>query len=54
MRGARAAILRLLPALAPPGCIRTTGPVAGSMRVKVPLGTSLGPGDTVLFGERWL
>jgi polysaccharide export outer membrane protein len=26
---------------------------AGSMRVVVPLGTSLGPGDTVLVGERW-
>jgi polysaccharide export outer membrane protein len=25
----------------------------GSMRVVVPLGTSLGPGDTVLVGERW-
>ena len=26
---------------------------AGSMRVVVPLGTALGPGDTVLVGERW-
>jgi polysaccharide export outer membrane protein len=26
---------------------------SGSMRVVVPLGTSLGPGDTVLVGERW-
>ena len=26
---------------------------SGSMRVEVPLGTSLGPGDTVLVGERW-
>ena len=25
----------------------------GSMRVVVPLGTPLGPGDTVLVGERW-
>ena len=25
----------------------------GSMRVVVPLGTALGPGDTVLVGERW-
>jgi polysaccharide export outer membrane protein len=24
-----------------------------SMRVVVPLGTPLGPGDTVLVGERW-
>ena len=26
---------------------------SGSMRIVVPLGTSLGPGDTVLVGERW-
>jgi polysaccharide export outer membrane protein len=26
---------------------------SGSMRVEVPLGTALGPGDTVLVGERW-
>jgi polysaccharide biosynthesis/export protein len=26
---------------------------SGSMRVVVPLGTALGPGDTVLVGERW-
>jgi polysaccharide biosynthesis/export protein len=26
---------------------------AGSSRIVVPLGTSLGPGDTVLVGERW-
>jgi polysaccharide export outer membrane protein len=26
---------------------------SGSMRVTVPLGTALGPGDTVLVGERW-
>ena len=26
---------------------------SGSMRVVVPLGTPLGPGDTVLVGERW-
>ena len=26
---------------------------AGSMRVVVPLGTALSPGDTVLVGERW-
>ena len=26
---------------------------AGSMRVVVPLGTAIGPGDTVLVGERW-
>jgi polysaccharide biosynthesis/export protein len=26
---------------------------AGSSRVVVPLGTALGPGDTVLVGERW-
>jgi polysaccharide biosynthesis/export protein len=26
---------------------------SGSMRVEVPLGTSLSPGDTVLVGERW-
>jgi polysaccharide export outer membrane protein len=26
---------------------------SGSMRVAVPLGTALGPGDTVLVGERW-
>jgi polysaccharide export outer membrane protein len=26
---------------------------SGSMRVVVPLGTSLSPGDTVLVGERW-
>ena len=26
---------------------------SGSMRVMVPLGTSLSPGDTVLVGERW-
>jgi polysaccharide export outer membrane protein len=26
---------------------------SGSMRVVVPLGTSIGPGDTVLVGERW-
>jgi hypothetical protein len=23
------------------------------MRAEVPLGTALGPGDTVLVGERW-
>ena len=27
--------------------------VSGSMRVVVPLGTALSPGDTVLVGERW-
>jgi polysaccharide export outer membrane protein len=26
---------------------------AGSTRAVVPLGTSVGPGDTVLVGERW-
>jgi hypothetical protein len=26
---------------------------AASMRAVVPLGTALGPGDTVLVGERW-
>ncbi len=26
---------------------------SGSMRVAVPLGTGLSPGDTVLIGERW-
>ena len=26
---------------------------SGSMRVEVPLGTSVSPGDTVLVGERW-
>ena len=26
---------------------------AGSMRLVVPLGTAIGPGDTVLVGERW-
>jgi polysaccharide export outer membrane protein len=26
---------------------------AGAMRVVVPLGTAIGPGDTVLVGERW-
>jgi polysaccharide export outer membrane protein len=26
---------------------------SGSMRVVVPLGTAVGPGDTVLVGERW-
>jgi polysaccharide biosynthesis/export protein len=26
---------------------------SGSMRIVVPLGTALGPGDTVLVGERW-
>ncbi len=26
---------------------------AGSVRVVVPLGTPVGPGDTVLVGERW-
>ena len=26
---------------------------SGSMRVVVPLGTGLSPGDTVLVGERW-
>jgi polysaccharide export outer membrane protein len=26
---------------------------SGPARVMVPLGTSLGPGDTVLVGERW-
>jgi len=26
---------------------------SGSMRVAVPLGTAVGPGDTVLVGERW-
>jgi polysaccharide export outer membrane protein len=26
---------------------------SGSMRVVVPLGTPLSPGDTVLVGERW-
>jgi polysaccharide export outer membrane protein len=26
---------------------------SGSMRVEVPLGSSLSPGDTVLVGERW-
>jgi polysaccharide export outer membrane protein len=27
---------------------------SGSMRIVVPLGTALSPGDTVLVGERWL
>ena len=31
----------------------THSDATGSMRVVVPLGTSLGPGDTVLVGERW-
>src|SRR6478672_10849016 len=26
---------------------------SGSMRIVVPLGTAIGPGDTVLVGERW-
>jgi hypothetical protein len=26
---------------------------SGSMRVVVPLGTALSPGDTMLVGERW-
>jgi polysaccharide export outer membrane protein len=26
---------------------------SGSMRIVVPLGTALSPGDTVLVGERW-
>ena len=26
---------------------------SGSMRIVVPLGTALSPGDTVLIGERW-
>jgi polysaccharide export outer membrane protein len=26
---------------------------SGPMRVVVPLGTAVGPGDTVLVGERW-
>jgi polysaccharide export outer membrane protein len=26
---------------------------AGSMRLVIPLGTAIGPGDTVLVGERW-
>jgi polysaccharide export outer membrane protein len=26
---------------------------SGSMRVVVPLGTAIRPGDTVLVGERW-
>jgi polysaccharide export outer membrane protein len=26
---------------------------SGSMRIVVPLGTSLGPGDTIMVGERW-
>jgi polysaccharide biosynthesis/export protein len=31
----------------------THADASGSMRVEVPLGTALGPGDTVLVGERW-
>jgi protein involved in polysaccharide export with SLBB domain len=30
-----------------------SGANSGAMRVVVPLGTSLSPGDTVLVGERW-
>jgi hypothetical protein len=44
MRSVHAAIFCLLAALALSGC----------MRVVVPLGTALSPGDTVLVGERWL
>jgi polysaccharide export outer membrane protein len=31
----------------------THGDTSGSMRIAVPLGTALSPGDTVLVGERW-
>jgi polysaccharide export outer membrane protein len=31
----------------------THGDASGPMRMVVPLGTALGPGDTVLVGERW-
>jgi hypothetical protein len=54
MRGAHAAIFCLLAALALSGYMRT--PAAApteAMRVVVPLGTPLGPGNTVLVGERW-
>jgi hypothetical protein len=40
MRGVRAVILCLIAALVLSGCVPTTG-------------TALGPGDTVLVGERW-
>jgi hypothetical protein len=68
MRGARAVMVCLVAALALPGCMHAAGPVAmaqpqsdldslaagpGSMRMTVPLGTAISPGDTVLVGERW-
>ncbi len=31
----------------------THAAAGGAARYEVPLGTSLGPGDTVLVGERW-
>jgi polysaccharide export outer membrane protein len=31
----------------------TRGEAAGPMRLTVPLGTAVGPGDTVFVGERW-
>jgi polysaccharide biosynthesis/export protein len=33
--------------------VTLTHAAAGAARYEVPLGTSLGPGDTVLVGERW-
>jgi hypothetical protein len=61
MRGACAVIFCLLATLALPAwpCAlrdrvtlsHTDG--SGSMRIVVPLGTALSPGDTVLVGERW-
>jgi hypothetical protein len=49
MQGARAAISCLLAALALPGCMPATTPIA-TLQL---LSTSLGPGDTVQVGERW-
>ena len=35
------------------GVTLTHTDASGPMRIVVPLGTALGPGDTVLVGERW-
>jgi len=57
MGGVRAVMFGLPAALALSGCMGQFVPVAsagsGASRFVVPLGTSLGRGDTVFVGERW-
>jgi hypothetical protein len=53
MRGVRVPTGFAFAALAPAGCMQTTYPAASAGRDIAPLGTTIGPGDTIVVGERW-